>query len=61
MIKNYHASLKAAGEDLRARHKKFIEEFAPKSLDSTEILGLFLTLVPVPFNTAAARFFGGGK
>ncbi|MBE3044378.1 hypothetical protein IMZ48_17785 [Candidatus Bathyarchaeota archaeon] len=61
MIKNYYYSLQSAGNNLKSSHETFINTFAPKAEDGTAILNLFLTLIPIPLNTAAARFFGGGK
>lgn len=61
MIKNYYYSLVAVGNELQRSHQTFIDTFAPKPEDGTEILNLFLTLIPIPLNTGAARFFGGGK
>ncbi|KAL0938067.1 chitinase [Colletotrichum truncatum] len=58
MIKNYYYSLINAGNELKSSHQTFINTFAPKPNDGTEILNLFLTLIPIPLNTAAARFFG---
>jgi hypothetical protein len=61
MIKNYYYSLNNAGNDLRSTKEEFIEAFAPKPEDATEFLSLLLTLIPIPLNTGAARFFGSGK
>ena len=61
MIKNYYWSLQNAGNKLRSKQETFISTFAPKSEDGTEFLNLLLTLIPIPLNTAAARFWGGGK
>ena len=60
MITDYYDSLDDAGVSLHNRHETFIDKFAPKAEDSNAILGIFLTLLPVPFNTGVARFFGGG-
>jgi hypothetical protein len=61
MIKNYHGSLKDAGDELRSTKEEFIGVFAPKSKSAKELLSLVLTLLPIPLNMGAARFFGGGK
>ncbi|KAI8266412.1 hypothetical protein K4K58_010009 [Colletotrichum sp. SAR11_239] len=59
MIKNYYNALINAGNDLKGDHEKFIATFAPKRDDGTDLFNLLLTLIPIPINTAAARFFGG--
>lgn len=61
MIKNYHSLLKDAGNSLQNDHETFIDTFAPSRDDASDVFGLLLTLIPVPFNTAAARFFAGCK
>ncbi|KAH9231439.1 glycoside hydrolase family 18 protein [Colletotrichum gloeosporioides 23] len=59
MIKNYYNALINAGNDLKGDHENFIATFAPKRDDGTDLFNLLLTLIPIPINTAAARFFGG--
>ncbi|KAI8163643.1 Killer toxin subunits alpha/beta [Colletotrichum sp. SAR 10_70] len=59
MIKNYFNALINAGNDLKGNHEDFIATFAPKRDDGTDLFNLLLTLIPIPINTAAARFFGG--
>ncbi|KAF4927131.1 Killer toxin subunits alpha/beta [Colletotrichum viniferum] len=59
MIKNYYNALINAGNDLKGNHEKFIATFAPKRDDGTDLFNPLLTLIPIPINTAAARFFGG--
>lgn len=61
MIKNYYYSLSKAGDDLRSTKEEFISTFAPKAESGKEFLMLLLTLIPIPLNAGAARFFGGGK
>lgn len=61
MIKNYYYSLETEGNELKSKHESFINTFAPKPDDGTALFNLLLTLIPIPLNTAAARFFGGGK
>lgn len=61
MIKNYYNALINAGNDLKGDHENFIATFAPKRDDGTDLFNLLLTLIPIPINTAAARFFGGGN
>ncbi|KFY72524.1 hypothetical protein V499_07337 [Pseudogymnoascus sp. VKM F-103] len=60
MIKNYYYSLSKAGDDLGSTKEEFISIFAPKSDSGIEFLMLLLTLIPIPLNAGAARFFGGG-
>jgi hypothetical protein len=61
MVKNYYYSLIDAGNELRSTHETFIDTFAPKPDDGTELFNLLLTLIPIPLNIGSARFFAGGK
>ncbi|KFY31495.1 hypothetical protein V493_01055 [Pseudogymnoascus sp. VKM F-4281 (FW-2241)] len=59
MVKNFHGSLRTAGEELSNNHVTFIGTFAPKADGLEDLLGLFLSLVPVPLYIMTARMFSG--
>lgn len=61
MIITYYNALTTATDELQWDHETFIDTFTPKVDEGTKLFTLFQTLLPIPFNTAAARFFGGGK